>query len=149
MVGNGMSMAMLTLGRCAMLRPHYHPRVSTYAMAMDGETETYMIPETGGRLVWVTLAPGKMTLFPMGSLHAMQNKGSFGASVVSVYSELARGEAVVTRRGSRRETRKMLYPSELASTEYVQPLRGLGFYCVVGGVSYVRTQHLYQGRRIC
>jgi mannose-6-phosphate isomerase-like protein (cupin superfamily) len=74
-VGNGMTMAWLSLGPCAMLPPHYHPRAANYVVAVEGTTETYMILENGARLVTTTLTPGKMTVFPRGSLHSMQNTG--------------------------------------------------------------------------
>lgn len=74
-VGNGMTMAWINLGPCAMLPPHYHPRASNYVVAVEGTTETFMVLENSARLVKTTLTPGKMTLFPTGSLHAMQNTG--------------------------------------------------------------------------
>jgi len=35
-IGNGMTMALLTLGPCAMLPAHYHPRAANYVMAFNG-----------------------------------------------------------------------------------------------------------------
>jgi mannose-6-phosphate isomerase-like protein (cupin superfamily) len=75
MVRNGMTLAMLNLGPCAMLPPHYHPRATNEVVAISGTTNTYMIEENGARMVSETLTPGKMTLFPQGSLHSMQNTG--------------------------------------------------------------------------
>jgi hypothetical protein len=74
-VGNGMTMALLNLGPCAMLPPHYHPRATNFVVAVEGTTNTYMIEENGARLVSETLTPGKMTIFPAASLHTMQNTG--------------------------------------------------------------------------
>lgn len=71
-------MAMLNLGPCAFLPPHYHPRASNYVVAVEGETDTIMIAENGARVVRATLTPGKMTIFPRASLHTMQNTGEFG-----------------------------------------------------------------------
>ncbi|KAI9744090.1 MAG: hypothetical protein M1818_002242 [Claussenomyces sp. TS43310] len=82
-VGNGMTMAMLNLGPCAMLPPHFHPRASNYVVAIKGKTDTYMIEENGARLVSETLTPGKMTIFPAASLHTMQNTGCDNATLVS------------------------------------------------------------------
>jgi hypothetical protein len=76
-VGNGMTMAMLNLGPCAMLPPHYHPRATNFVVAVEGTTNTYMIEENGARLVSETLTPGKMTIFPAASLHTMQNTGMY------------------------------------------------------------------------
>jgi Cupin len=76
-VGNGMTMALLSLGPCAMLPPHYHPRATNFVVAVEGTTNTYMIEENGARLVSETLTPGKMTIFPAASLHTMQNTGIF------------------------------------------------------------------------
>jgi quercetin dioxygenase-like cupin family protein len=74
-VGNGMTLAMLNLGPCAMLPPHYHPRATNMVVAVAGTTNTYMIEENGARMVSEILTPGKMTIFPRGSLHSMQNTG--------------------------------------------------------------------------
>lgn len=74
-VRNGMTMAMLNLGPCAMLPPHFHPRATNYVVAVAGTTNTYMIEENGARLISETLTPGKMTIFPRGSVHSMQNTG--------------------------------------------------------------------------
>jgi len=70
-----MTLAILNLGPCSMLPPHYHPRATNFVVAMSGETETYMITENGARTVKTTLTPGKMTIFPTGSLHTMENVG--------------------------------------------------------------------------
>ncbi|KAI1333611.1 RmlC-like cupin domain-containing protein [Xylariaceae sp. FL0016] len=83
-VGNGLTMAWVSLGPCAMQPPHYHPRASNYIASVAGENvTTYMIPENGGRLFTNSIWPGKMTLFPKGSLHAMQNTGCGNATIVS------------------------------------------------------------------
>jgi len=74
-VGNGLTMAMLNLGPCSMLPPHYHPRASNYVVAVAGTTDTYMIAENGARTVKETLTPGKMTIFPAASIHTMMNTG--------------------------------------------------------------------------
>lgn len=84
-VGNGMTMAMLNLGPCAMLPPHYHPRATNFVVAVEGTTNTYMIEENGARLVSETLTPGKMTIFPAASLHTMQNTGRFCLSLTVGY----------------------------------------------------------------
>ena len=75
-VGNGMTLAMLNLGPCAMLPPHFHPRATNLVVAVEGTTRTYMINENGARMVNTTLTPGKMTIFPKGSIHSMQNLGT-------------------------------------------------------------------------
>ncbi|KAH7375429.1 spherulin-1A [Plectosphaerella cucumerina] len=85
-VGNGMTMAWVSLGPCAMLPPHYHPRAANYIVSVEGTTETFMLLENGARLVKTTLEVGQMTLFPMGSLHAMQNTGCGNATLISALS---------------------------------------------------------------
>ncbi|KAH6692191.1 spherulin-1A [Plectosphaerella plurivora] len=85
-VGNGMTMAWVSLGPCAMLPPHYHPRAANYIVAVEGATETFMLLENGARLVKTKLEPGQMTLFPTGSLHAMQNTGCGNATLISALS---------------------------------------------------------------
>ncbi|KAL9618781.1 MAG: hypothetical protein Q9160_006575 [Pyrenula sp. 1 TL-2023] len=82
-VGHGMTMAMLNLGACSMLPPHFHPRASNYVVAVAGKTQTYMIMENGARTVTETLTPGKMTIFPAASVHTMQNVGCENAQLVS------------------------------------------------------------------
>ncbi|KAL3424192.1 spherulin-1A [Phlyctema vagabunda] len=83
MTGHGMTVAMLNLGPCAMLPPHYHPRATNMVVAIEGTTNTYMVQENGARTVAETLTPGKMTIFPKGSLHTMQNTGCGNATLVS------------------------------------------------------------------
>lgn len=73
--GNRMTLALLNLGPCSMLPPHYHPRAANFVVAVNGTTDTYMIEENGARTVTVTLTAGKATIFPMASIHMMENKG--------------------------------------------------------------------------
>ncbi|TKA54559.1 hypothetical protein B0A49_12773, partial [Cryomyces minteri] len=82
-VGHGMTLAMLNLGPCSMLPPHYHPRASNFVVAVQGTTDTYMIEENGARRVQETLTPGKMTIFPQASIHMMVNTGCENAQLVS------------------------------------------------------------------
>lgn len=90
-VGNGMTMAMLNLGPCSMLPPHYHPRASNYVVAVAGTTNTYMMTENGARVVRETLTPGKMTIFPQASLHMMVNTGCDNAQLVSALNNEDQG----------------------------------------------------------
>ena len=76
-VENELTMAMINLAPCAMLPPHYHPRASNYVVSILGNTTTYMIEENGAEMITEVLTPMKMTIFPRGSLHAMQNTGEF------------------------------------------------------------------------
>ncbi|KAF3356847.1 Tubulin gamma chain [Verticillium dahliae VDG1] len=92
-IGNGMTMSWLTLGPCAMLPPHYHPRASNYVVAVEGTTETFMTLENGARLVRTILTPGKMTIFPTGSLHTMQNTGRFRCENATLVSALSSEDA--------------------------------------------------------
>ncbi|KAJ0375864.1 hypothetical protein COL26b_005839 [Colletotrichum chrysophilum] len=85
-VGNGMTMAWISLGPCAMLPPHYHARASNYVVSVEGTTETYMTLENGARVVKTLLEPGMMTLFPQGSLHSMSNTGCGNATLISALS---------------------------------------------------------------
>jgi len=79
----GMTLAMLNLGPCAMLPPHYHPRATNLVVAVEGTTQTYMLEENGAHVITETLTPGKMTIFPFASLHTMQNMGCGNATLVS------------------------------------------------------------------
>ncbi|TQN71625.1 Spherulin-1B [Colletotrichum shisoi] len=85
-VGNGMTMAWISLGPCAMLPPHYHARASNYVVSVVGTTETFMTLENGARMVKTKLEPGMMTIFPQGSLHTMQNTGCENATLISALS---------------------------------------------------------------
>ncbi|TEA15651.1 Spherulin-1A [Colletotrichum sidae] len=82
-VGNGMTMAWISLGPCAMLPPHYHARASNYVVSVQGTTETHMTLENGARIVKTMLDPGVMTVFPQGSLHTMANTGCGNATLIS------------------------------------------------------------------
>lgn len=82
-VGNGMTMAMLNLGPCAMLPAHFHPRATNFVVAIEGTTTTWMLEENGARVVKEVLTPGKMTIFPAASVHTMQNMGCGNATLVS------------------------------------------------------------------
>ena len=73
--GNGMTMAMLNLGPCSMLPPHFHARASNYVVSISGTTVTYMIAENGASVISSQLTHGKMTIFPQGSIHTMVNTG--------------------------------------------------------------------------
>jgi oxalate decarboxylase/phosphoglucose isomerase-like protein (cupin superfamily) len=78
-----MTMAMLNLGPCSMLPPHLHPRATNFVVAVSGQTRTFMINENGARTVTEVLTPGKMTIFPTGSVHAMMNIGCENAQLIS------------------------------------------------------------------
>lgn len=80
LTGLGMTLATLNLGPCAMLPPHAHQRAHNLVVAISGNTTTWMINENGARTVQTTLTPMKMTIFPKGSLHSMQNNGMFPPS---------------------------------------------------------------------
>lgn len=73
--GHGMTVAWLALGPCAMLPPHFHPRADNFVVAVEGNTTTYMVQENGAKIVTSNLTPGKLTIFPQGSVHSMQNNG--------------------------------------------------------------------------
>ncbi|KAF2742713.1 RmlC-like cupin [Sporormia fimetaria CBS 119925] len=83
LTGVGMTMAMLSLGPCAMLPPHMHPRANNLVVAIAGNTTSWMVNENGAPTVEVQLTPLTMTVFPRGSLHAMQNNGCDNALLVS------------------------------------------------------------------
>lgn len=71
----GMSYALLKLGPCSMLPPHFHQRAHNIVIGISGNTTSWMINENGVRTVEVDIIPYRTTIFPMGSLHAMQNNG--------------------------------------------------------------------------
>jgi hypothetical protein len=75
LTGQGMTISLLKLAGCGMLPPHLHPRATNLVTAITGNTSTWMIGENGVRTVETELTSMKMTIFPMGSLHAMQNNG--------------------------------------------------------------------------
>ncbi|KAF2819642.1 RmlC-like cupin [Ophiobolus disseminans] len=71
--GLGMTVSLLKLAPCGMLPPHLHPRATNTVTAFTGNTTTWMIGENGVRTIVTQLTPMKMTIFPAGSLHVMQN----------------------------------------------------------------------------
>jgi oxalate decarboxylase/phosphoglucose isomerase-like protein (cupin superfamily) len=75
LTSQGMTISMLRLVGCGMLPPHLHPRATNLVTAITGNTTTWMIGENGVRTIETVLTPMKMTVFPMGSIHAMQNNG--------------------------------------------------------------------------
>lgn len=76
LTGIGMTIAMLNLGPCAMLPPHAHPRATNVVVAITGNTTSWMVGENGVGTVRVDLVAGVLTIFPVGSLHTMQNNGA-------------------------------------------------------------------------
>jgi oxalate decarboxylase/phosphoglucose isomerase-like protein (cupin superfamily) len=74
--GMGISYALLKLGPCSMLPPHFHQRAHNAVVGIKGNTTSWMINENGVRTVKVDIIPFRMTLFPQGSLHVMQNNGA-------------------------------------------------------------------------
>ncbi|KXH57657.1 spherulin-1A [Colletotrichum nymphaeae SA-01] len=81
--GHGLTIAWLALGPCAMLPPHHHPRATNFVVAVEGQTQTWMVQENGADPVTTTLNPGQLTIFPRGSLHTMQNPGCGNATLIS------------------------------------------------------------------
>ncbi len=77
LTGLGISYALLKLGPCSMLPPHFHQRAHNIVIAISGNTTSWMINENGVRTVKVEIIPFRMTIFPQGSLHVMQNNGKF------------------------------------------------------------------------
>ena len=67
-----------------MLPPHLHPRASNYVVNVHGNVTTYMITENGARTVTTNLTPGKMTIFPQGSMHMMVNTGESSYDAASL-----------------------------------------------------------------
>lgn len=72
----GMTISLLKLAGCGMLAPHLHPRATNLVTAITGNTTTWMAGENGVRTVRTELTSMKMTIFPKGSIHAMQNNGT-------------------------------------------------------------------------
>jgi oxalate decarboxylase/phosphoglucose isomerase-like protein (cupin superfamily) len=75
LTGMGISIALLKLAPCGMLPPHYHPRAHNLVTAVSGNTTSWMIGENGVKTHMVDLIPFRVTIFPQGSLHVMQNNG--------------------------------------------------------------------------
>ncbi|KAK6519215.1 hypothetical protein TWF281_003051 [Arthrobotrys megalospora] len=85
-IGNGMSLALITLAPCGILPAHIHPRAVNYVVATKGSTKTYFFEENGAKLIVNTLTPNVMTIFPQASLHTMYNEGCTEATLVSALS---------------------------------------------------------------
>ncbi|KAF2402148.1 spherulin-1A [Trichodelitschia bisporula] len=82
-VGTGMTVALLHLGPCSILPAHLHPRATNMVVSVQGQVHTWMVQENGARTVETDLTPGKLTIFPQGSVHMMQNVGCDKALLVS------------------------------------------------------------------
>ncbi|KAF3129487.1 hypothetical protein TWF594_010952 [Orbilia oligospora] len=85
-IGNGMSLALITLAPCGILPAHIHPRAANYVIATKGSTRTYFYEENGAKLIVNTLTPNTMTIFPQAALHTMFNEGCTEATLVSALS---------------------------------------------------------------
>jgi oxalate decarboxylase/phosphoglucose isomerase-like protein (cupin superfamily) len=81
LTGLGISYALLKLGPCSMLPPHFHQRAHNAVIGIKGNTTSWMINENGVRTVKIDIIPFRMTIFPQGSLHVMQNNGEFFTSL--------------------------------------------------------------------
>ncbi|KAH7410344.1 RmlC-like cupin domain-containing protein [Phaeosphaeria sp. MPI-PUGE-AT-0046c] len=79
----GMTISLLKLAGCGMLAPHLHPRATNLVTAITGNTTTWMVGENGVRTVRTELTSMKMTIFPKGSIHAMQNNDCEPALLIS------------------------------------------------------------------
>ncbi|CAO2654375.1 Nn.00g111080.m01.CDS01 [Neocucurbitaria sp. VM-36] len=79
----GISIALLKLAPCGMLPPHLHPRATNLVTAITGNTTSWMIGENGVKTMRVDLIPMRMTIFPQGSLHVMQNNDCEPALLIS------------------------------------------------------------------
>ncbi|KAI5364006.1 Putative rmlC-like cupin domain superfamily, rmlC-like jelly roll protein [Septoria linicola] len=81
--GNGLTLAMVNLGPCAMLPPHFHPRAANWVVSVMGNTTTWMQEENGAHTIVTYLPPGKATIFPAGAMHMMANNECEPAQLVS------------------------------------------------------------------
>ncbi|RYN56898.1 hypothetical protein AA0118_g8061 [Alternaria tenuissima] len=83
LTGMGSSIALLKLAPCGMLPPHLHLRATNLVTAITGNTTSYMIGENGVKTRKVDLIPMRVTIFPQGSLHTMQNNDCEPALLLS------------------------------------------------------------------
>ncbi|UJO22033.1 Spherulin-1A [Fulvia fulva] len=84
---NGLTLAIVQLGPCAMLPPHYHPRAANWVVAITGNTTTWMQEENGAHTITTHLTPMKATIFPAGALHMMGNEACEDAMMVSALTD--------------------------------------------------------------
>lgn len=87
--GLGISYALIKLAPCSMLPPHFHQRAHNAVIGITGNTTSWMVNENGIRTVRVDIIPFRMTLFPQGSLHVMQNNGEFSKIGVWTWTNTA------------------------------------------------------------
>lgn len=85
LTGLGLSIALLKLAPCGMLPPHLHPRATNLVTAITGNTTSWMIGENGVKTHRVDITPMRMTVFPQGSLHVMQNNSMFSRVFFSLF----------------------------------------------------------------
>ncbi|KAH8727802.1 RmlC-like cupin domain-containing protein [Phaeosphaeriaceae sp. PMI808] len=86
LMGQGISISLLKLAACGLLPPHVHPRATNLVTAITGNTTSWMIAENGVKTQRVNLKPMRMTIFPIGSLHVMQNNDCEPAILISALS---------------------------------------------------------------
>jgi oxalate decarboxylase/phosphoglucose isomerase-like protein (cupin superfamily) len=90
LTGLGISIAVLKIGPCGMLQPHEHPRASNVVIGITGNITSYMIGENHVRTVTINIIPFRVTVFPIGSVHVMQNNGMSPIASFSVAWDIQR-----------------------------------------------------------
>lgn len=76
-----LSVAIVNLGPCSELPPHFHPRASNYVVSILGKIVTWMYWENGANTITTTLNQFEATLFPRGSIHQMANPSKCWLSI--------------------------------------------------------------------
>lgn len=129
--GYDMTLAMLNLGPCAMLPPHFHPRAPNFAVVVQGTVETWMIQENGARTVKTVLTEGMMTIFPEGAVHGMRNLGKHDHIVelstdfiggTEIGAPAPPGQPHVIKRASRRLDLTLLHTSPQSTPSPLFPI---------------------------
>jgi oxalate decarboxylase/phosphoglucose isomerase-like protein (cupin superfamily) len=110
LTNTGISIALLKLAPCGMLPPHLHPRATNLVTAITGNTTSWMIGENGVKTQMVHLTPMRMTIFPQGSLHVMQNNGECSVLMLTMVV-LMRDQTVSPRSLSALSTAKTVVHS--------------------------------------
>eukprot|EP00904_Undaria_pinnatifida_P006376 jgi/Undpi1/2869/HiC_scaffold_14.g06246.m1 len=96
----GISMALVNLGPCAINLPHVHPRATEMLYTIEGrELRVAFVEENGGEGAVVNdLVAGDVAFFPQGLIHYQQNLDCYPATFLAALNSEDPGVVTITTR---------------------------------------------------
>jgi len=73
LIGLDASLVKFSLGPCAMIVPHMHPRADEFVITVSGTIFTQFITESGSEIISNNISSYDSTIFPKGSIHLELN----------------------------------------------------------------------------